>query len=336
MPAPEGKLALELGGDGPEGIIRRAAMNALTSVRGQEAPTFQALAKFVRDDVDRHAAVLALQRIPAAYWPTEEAGPLLESLIAYVRKVPVAGPDLARGARRAAARRRPGRAPARRPRPQAVRKELRRAGRPRDPRRHGARADALRQGPDRRPGRQAGRDRVREHRPDAAQLRGHAARRARGGRPPGRGDGHQPDAARAAVRARARPRSCFASRLLQPREVAEARLHRPDAGRASIPTSAPIPATGGGCTGRSTSSTTSTSYLADPEAYLAGHPAADRRRAAQVDPPAHGVEVRRPGRVGRPARHRPLVRQRQADVPGRHLRRLPPDGGARATSSART
>ena len=88
--APEGKLALELGGDGPEGIIRRAAMNALTYVRGQEVPTFRALARFVRDNVDRHAAVLALQKVPAAYWPAEEAGPLLESLIAYVRQVPVA------------------------------------------------------------------------------------------------------------------------------------------------------------------------------------------------------------------------------------------------------
>ena len=36
--------------------------------------------------------------------------------------------------------------------------------------------------------------------------------------------------------------------------------------------SAPIPATGGGCTARSTSSTTSTTYLADPEGYLAAHP----------------------------------------------------------------
>jgi putative heme-binding domain-containing protein len=88
--APEGKLALDLGGDGPEGVIRRAAMNALTYARGQETPTFRALAKFVRDGVDRHAAVLALQKIPVAYWPAEEAGPLLESLIAYVRQVPVA------------------------------------------------------------------------------------------------------------------------------------------------------------------------------------------------------------------------------------------------------
>ena len=29
-----------------------------------------------------------MQRIPAAYWPNEEARPLLDSLLAYVRKVP--------------------------------------------------------------------------------------------------------------------------------------------------------------------------------------------------------------------------------------------------------
>ncbi len=36
--------------------------------------------------------------------------------------------------------------------------------------------------------------------------------------------------------------------------------------------SAPIPATGGGCTGRSTSSTTSPPISTDPTGYLAGHP----------------------------------------------------------------
>ena len=70
-------------------LIRRAAMKALTSIRGQEVPTFRALARFVRDNVDRHEAILALQKIPAAYWPAEEAKPLLESLITYVRQIPI-------------------------------------------------------------------------------------------------------------------------------------------------------------------------------------------------------------------------------------------------------
>jgi putative heme-binding domain-containing protein len=90
QPAPAHRAAFELGGGGAEGIIRRAAMNALTYVRGKETETFQALARFVRDGVDRHAAVKALQRIPAAYWPEDGARPLLDRLIAYVRTVPTA------------------------------------------------------------------------------------------------------------------------------------------------------------------------------------------------------------------------------------------------------
>ena len=72
-------------------VIRRAAMNAVTSIRGQEVQTFRTLAGFVRENVDRHTAILALQKIPTAYWPPEEARPLLESLIAMIRKVPVQG-----------------------------------------------------------------------------------------------------------------------------------------------------------------------------------------------------------------------------------------------------
>ncbi|MEJ7640294.1 MAG: c-type cytochrome, partial [Singulisphaera sp.] len=88
MPAPTSMTAVEVGGAGPEGVIRRAAMNALTSVRGQEGPTFKALAAFIREGVDRPTAILALRRIPVAYWPQEDSRPLLQSLIAYVRDVP--------------------------------------------------------------------------------------------------------------------------------------------------------------------------------------------------------------------------------------------------------
>lgn len=86
--APSARGTYDVGGEDPTGIVRRAAMNALTYVRGQEVPTFKALARFVRSGVDRHAAIQALQRIPAAYWPQEEARPLLDSILAYVRTVP--------------------------------------------------------------------------------------------------------------------------------------------------------------------------------------------------------------------------------------------------------
>jgi putative heme-binding domain-containing protein len=88
QPAPVTKAAFEVGTDLPERVVRRAAMSALVSVRGQESAAFKAVAPFVRDDADRHAAVQTLLRIPSAYWPKEEAQPLLDQLLGYVRKVP--------------------------------------------------------------------------------------------------------------------------------------------------------------------------------------------------------------------------------------------------------
>jgi len=88
QPAPERKAVFEMGGDTPEGVIRRAGMLALTSVRGHEERTFKTLAGFVHKDVDRHAAIRAMQRIPAKHWPVDEAKPLLEVIVAAIRKLP--------------------------------------------------------------------------------------------------------------------------------------------------------------------------------------------------------------------------------------------------------
>jgi putative heme-binding domain-containing protein len=90
LPAPEGNATYEVSGEAPERAVRRAAMNALISVRGQEAQAFKALARFVGNDVERHSAIQALLRIPTVHWPKEEAKPLLEQLLASVRQVPVA------------------------------------------------------------------------------------------------------------------------------------------------------------------------------------------------------------------------------------------------------
>jgi putative heme-binding domain-containing protein len=89
-PTPAVKATFALGTESPERVIRRAAMLGLTSVRGKEAASFAAIAKFVKDDAERHAAVIALNRIPAAEWPKDQANPLLDSIIGYVRKLPVA------------------------------------------------------------------------------------------------------------------------------------------------------------------------------------------------------------------------------------------------------
>lgn len=89
-PAPPVKVSFDIEGGGTESLIRRAAMIALTYVRGEEPKTFGMLAKFVKDDVDRTTAIRALQRLPRASWPKDDAAPLLDVLIASIQKTPTA------------------------------------------------------------------------------------------------------------------------------------------------------------------------------------------------------------------------------------------------------
>jgi putative heme-binding domain-containing protein len=88
IPAPDVSASFEVGHEAPQVVIRHAAMNALTSVRGLEEKTFQTLAAFVKDDGDRSAALQALQRLPRAAWPKEQAQPLLDVLLNHIRKIP--------------------------------------------------------------------------------------------------------------------------------------------------------------------------------------------------------------------------------------------------------
>ncbi len=88
VPAPEPSATYAVNGEAPETIIRHAAMNALTTVRGQETKTFQTVANYLKDDADRPAAIRALQRIPRSFWPREEAAPLLAELLKSIRKIP--------------------------------------------------------------------------------------------------------------------------------------------------------------------------------------------------------------------------------------------------------
>jgi len=90
IPAPKPRAQFALEGGGPESLVRRAAMNALVSVRGQEAKTFKSMAKFVVDDVDRLAAIRAIQRIPQSAWDKEQAVSLLAVVVGHVKKIPVA------------------------------------------------------------------------------------------------------------------------------------------------------------------------------------------------------------------------------------------------------
>lgn len=89
-PAPQPTAEFKLSGGGPAALVRRAAMSALASVRGQDAATFKLLARFIRDDVDRLAAIRAVQRIPRAAWPADEAEVLVKTALEEIRGTPAA------------------------------------------------------------------------------------------------------------------------------------------------------------------------------------------------------------------------------------------------------
>jgi len=87
--APKEFVRLPVSGGDPAAAVRHVAMLALTSARGQEAKTFALLAPHLADDRDRAATIRALQRISTADWPKDQAKPLLDTVTAAIRKVPV-------------------------------------------------------------------------------------------------------------------------------------------------------------------------------------------------------------------------------------------------------
>ncbi len=90
QPEPRLVSKFEVEGGGAESIVRRAAMNALTYVRGQETGTFKLLAPFVKGTPDRGAAIQAILRIPVKEWPADEAPPLLDNVVSALEKLPPA------------------------------------------------------------------------------------------------------------------------------------------------------------------------------------------------------------------------------------------------------
>ncbi len=85
-PKPEVSYALETGG--PQGILRRAVIQAAPFVRGHEAETFRMLATMVRENSDRGTALQALSRIPRREWPQDQVASLLNDVLEFVRAVP--------------------------------------------------------------------------------------------------------------------------------------------------------------------------------------------------------------------------------------------------------
>ena len=112
--------------------------------------------------------------------------------------------------------------------------------------------------------------------------------------------------------------------------VAEAAASPPRRSRASIPTSAPIPATGGGCTAPCTSSPTSTSTWPTPKATSPRTRCRSQDELLEVQPAAHGVEAATtwPPRSSKLKHGRSFANGKQMFTGG-HLRRLPQVGRRR-------
>lgn len=68
--------------------VHRAAITAIAALPGHDAETFNTLAAFIKSGTERAAAVASLQRLPRKSWPKDQAEPLLESLLAYLKTVP--------------------------------------------------------------------------------------------------------------------------------------------------------------------------------------------------------------------------------------------------------
>jgi putative heme-binding domain-containing protein len=89
-PAPKEKAEFKVGAPSPERVVRKSAMLALTGVRGQEVDAFKAIAKFLAEANDRGAAVQALLRINPRDWPKEDAKAHLDTVMKFIRSLPVA------------------------------------------------------------------------------------------------------------------------------------------------------------------------------------------------------------------------------------------------------
>ena len=66
--------------------IRRAVFDALAGIKGREVEAFTRLLPFIRDGVDRDAAIRAASRIPPASWPMTGAIETVDALIGSLRE----------------------------------------------------------------------------------------------------------------------------------------------------------------------------------------------------------------------------------------------------------
>ena len=69
--------------------VRRAAITAIPAISGHDVETFNTLASMFIAGTEREAVVASLERIPRQSWPKDQAEPLIESLVPYLKTFPV-------------------------------------------------------------------------------------------------------------------------------------------------------------------------------------------------------------------------------------------------------
>lgn len=72
----------------PSVIVGRAAIDAISYVRGHESPAFEKLADLIVAGKNQGAAIKSIQRIPARYWNSDRAAQLMDVLVANLEKIP--------------------------------------------------------------------------------------------------------------------------------------------------------------------------------------------------------------------------------------------------------
>jgi putative heme-binding domain-containing protein len=82
-----GKVKPFLRPDSSSGLIQAAAA-AIVTMHGHQEETFQCLVALVEADVQTPTAIAALARIPRSAWPKPAAGPLSQSLLEHLKKIP--------------------------------------------------------------------------------------------------------------------------------------------------------------------------------------------------------------------------------------------------------
>lgn len=87
IPSPGRDASYEIATISPEVKINRAAINAISYVRGKETQTFNTLCEMIIENRYRPEAIKSLQRVPTRFWNDERAGDLLDVVVEDLKKL---------------------------------------------------------------------------------------------------------------------------------------------------------------------------------------------------------------------------------------------------------